>query len=51
MSDLRASVCGRFTYEAAEHWGDENPFGVPVFIVTHQLTWAPRTASGWARAR
>jgi len=23
-------------YEAAEHWGDKNPFGVPVFVVTHR---------------
>ena len=23
-------------YEAAGHWGDENPWGVPVFVVTHR---------------
>jgi dihydrofolate reductase len=23
-------------YEAAGHWGDENPWGVPTFIVTHR---------------
>jgi dihydrofolate reductase len=34
--DLRAVVAGRWTYEAAEHWGDSNPFGVPFFIVTHR---------------
>jgi dihydrofolate reductase len=31
-----AVVGGRFTYEAARHWGDKNPFGVPFFIVTHR---------------
>jgi dihydrofolate reductase len=36
MSGLGAIVAGRWTYEAAEHWGDENPFGVPMFIVTHR---------------
>jgi dihydrofolate reductase len=31
-----AVVGGRATYEAARHWGDENPFGMPFFIVTHR---------------
>ena len=31
-----AVVGGRSTYEASRHWGDENPFGVPFFIVTHR---------------
>jgi dihydrofolate reductase len=31
-----AVVVGRNMYEAAEHWGDNNPFGVPVFVVTHR---------------
>jgi dihydrofolate reductase len=35
MASLGASVVGRGMYEAAGHWGDENPFGVPVFVVTH----------------
>ena len=26
----------RWTYEAAGHWGDENPWGLPFFIVTHR---------------
>jgi dihydrofolate reductase len=29
-------IGGRNTYEAAEHWGDTNPWGVPFFIVTHR---------------
>jgi dihydrofolate reductase len=35
-SRVGAVVAGRWTYEAAEHWGDRNPFGVPFFIVTHR---------------
>jgi dihydrofolate reductase len=36
MSNLGAIVGGRWTYEAAEHWGDENPFNAPFFVVTHR---------------
>jgi dihydrofolate reductase len=36
MSDLGAVVGGRWTYEAADHWGDKNPWGLPFFIVTHR---------------
>ena len=36
MSNMGAVVGGRWTYEAAEHWGDKNPWGLPVFIVTHR---------------
>ena len=35
-SRVGAVVGGRWTYEAAEHWGDENPWGLPFFIVTHR---------------
>jgi dihydrofolate reductase len=35
-SRLGAVVCGRGTYEAAEHWGDKNPWGLPFFIVTRR---------------
>lgn len=38
-----ASVVGRNMYEAAEHWGDKNPFGVPVFVVTHRPEEDPGT--------
>jgi len=31
-----AVVGGRGTYEAARHWGEENPWGLPFFIVTHR---------------
>lgn len=35
-SRVGAVVGGRWTYEAADHWGDENPWGLPFFIVTHR---------------
>ena len=31
-----AVVIGRGMYEAAGHWGDENPWGLPLFVVTHR---------------
>jgi dihydrofolate reductase len=36
MSRIGAVVSGRWTYEAARHWGDENPWDLPLFIVTHR---------------
>ena len=36
MAETGAVICGRATYEAAEHWGDTNPWGLPFFIVTHR---------------
>ena len=33
---LGAVICGRWTYESAGHWGGMNPWGVPVFVVTHR---------------
>lgn len=36
MARLGAVVGGRWTYEAADHWGDQNPWGLPFFIVTHR---------------
>jgi dihydrofolate reductase len=36
MAGLGAVVAGRWTYEAADHWGDENPWSLPFFIVTHR---------------
>lgn len=30
-----AVIGGRNTYEAAEAWGGENPWGIPFFILTH----------------
>jgi dihydrofolate reductase len=31
-----AVITGRGTYEAAGHWGDKNPWGTPVFVLTHR---------------
>ena len=36
MSRVGAVVAGRSTYEAARHWGDKNPWGRRLFIVTHR---------------
>jgi len=36
IARVGAVVGGRWTYEAAEHWGGENPWGLPFFIVTHR---------------
>jgi dihydrofolate reductase len=36
MARIGAVVSGRWTYEAAEHWGGKNPWGLPLFIVTHR---------------
>lgn len=41
ITRIGAVVCGRWTYEAADHWGDENTWGLPVFIVTHRPEEAP----------
>jgi len=36
MAANGAVIAGRGTYEAAGHWGDTNPFGVPLLVVTHR---------------
>jgi dihydrofolate reductase len=40
MADLRAStgaiLMGRRSYELAGGWGDEPPFHLPIFVVTHR---------------
>lgn len=41
MSRGGAVVIGRNMYEAAEAWGGRNPFGVPLFVVTHRPEEAP----------
>ena len=41
MGRIGAVVGGRWTYEAARHWGDQNPWGLPLFIVTHRLEEEP----------
>jgi dihydrofolate reductase len=44
MKRIGASVGGRYTYEAAGHWGGENPFDLPFFIVTHRPEEEPEGA-------
>jgi dihydrofolate reductase len=39
-----AVVGGRNTFEAAEAWGGQNPWGIPFFIVTHRPAEAPADA-------
>jgi dihydrofolate reductase len=36
MANMGAVIGGRWTYEAAEHWGGRNPWPVPFFVVTHR---------------
>ena len=36
MARTGAIVVGRWMYEAAGHWGDKNPWDIPVFVVTHR---------------
>lgn len=36
LESAGAVVGGRWTYEASNHWGGKNPFGLPFFIVTHR---------------
>ena len=42
---IGAVVAGRWTYEAAGHWGDANPWGLPFFIVTHRPHEEPASGS------
>jgi dihydrofolate reductase len=36
MAANGAVIAGRGTYEAAGHWGDQNPWGIPLFVITHR---------------
>lgn len=44
MANVGAVVAGRWTYEAADHWGGTNPWSVPLFIVTHRPDEEPQDA-------
>jgi dihydrofolate reductase len=44
MAGLGAVVGGRWTYEAADRWGGENPWDIPFFIVTHRPEEQPEGA-------
>jgi dihydrofolate reductase len=43
MARTGAIVVGRWMYEAAGHWGDKNPWDIPVFVVTHRPQEEPDT--------
>jgi len=45
MDRVGAVVGGRWTYEAADHWGGENPWGVPFFVVTHRPEEEPESTA------
>ncbi|MGH3668436.1 MAG: dihydrofolate reductase family protein, partial [Acidimicrobiia bacterium] len=38
-------VGGRATYEAAEAWGGENPWGLPFYILTHRTEDEPSSGA------
>lgn len=46
LSGLGANIAGRWMYEAAGHWGDTSPFGIPLFVVTHRTEDQPDPAGG-----
>jgi len=37
VANLGAGLCGRGMFEAAGRWGGTNPFGGPLFVVTHRV--------------
>ena len=47
VAGLGAALCGRGMYDAAGAWGGTNPFGGPLFVVTHRTDDAPDPASGF----
>ena len=47
FSRVGAVVCGRGMYDAANAWGGTNPFGMPVFVVTHRVEDQPPAKSGF----
>lgn len=42
-----AVICGRNTYESAGAWGGSNPFGAPLFVVTHRPDAQPDAEAGF----
>jgi dihydrofolate reductase len=44
---LGAGVCGRGMYDSAGAWGGTNPFGGPLFVLTHRLDDAPDLSTGF----
>jgi dihydrofolate reductase len=42
-----AGVIGRGMYDAAEAWGGTNPFGGPLYVVTHRVEDQPDESAGF----
>jgi dihydrofolate reductase len=47
MESVGAVVGGRWTYEAADHWGGTNPWEIPLFVVTHRPEEQPDASAGF----
>jgi dihydrofolate reductase len=47
LKTVGAVVAGRWTYEAADHWGGTNPWDVPLFVVTHRPEEQPDASAGF----
>jgi dihydrofolate reductase len=47
MASSGAIVIGRGMYDAADAWGGANPFGMPLFVVTHRLEDQPPQEAGF----
>jgi dihydrofolate reductase len=47
MSRAGATICGRGMYDSAGAWGGANPFGVPMFVLTHRVEDQPPAESGF----
>ncbi len=43
MGEVGAMLTGRRTFNKAEGWGGQHPWGIPAFVVTHQVP------DGWPR--
>jgi dihydrofolate reductase len=43
MSEVGAMLTGRRTFDLAEGWGGQHPWGIPAFVVTHHVP------DGWPR--
>ena len=47
VANMGAAVCGRGMYDAANAWGGTNPFGGPLFVLTHRTGDAPDPSTGF----
>jgi dihydrofolate reductase len=47
VADTGAGVVGRGMYDAAGAWGGQNPFGGPLYVVTHRLDDQPDASTGF----